>query len=108
MCCQGLCIPQYISLSDARKNAPKRALPTRYAGYARTTLGRSPDFPAVLTAPLAYLRLFLVKLATVVKLVSTVVYRKPSGKAPVIDPGNEPPCRFGGWEWGHGSYLLGA
>jgi hypothetical protein len=28
----------------------------------------------VLTAPLAYLRLFLVKLATVVKLVSTVVY----------------------------------
>jgi hypothetical protein len=74
MCCQGLCIPQHISLSDARKNAPKRALPTRYAGYARTPLGRSPDFPAVLTAPLAYLRLFLVKLATVVKLVSTVVY----------------------------------
>jgi hypothetical protein len=71
MCCQGLCIPQHISLSDARKNAPKRALPTR---YARTTLGRSPDFPAVLTAPLACLRLFLVKLATVVKLVRTVVY----------------------------------
>ena len=77
MCCQGLCIPQHISLSDARKNAPKRALPTRYAGYAgyaRTPRGRSPDFPAVLTAPLAYLRLFLVKLAVVVKLVSTVVY----------------------------------
>src|SRR5258706_4927786 len=35
-------------------------------------------------------------------------YRKPSGKAPVIDPVDEPPCRFGGWEWGHGSYLLGA
>jgi hypothetical protein len=74
MCCQGLCIPQHISLSDARKNAPKRALPTRYAGYARTSLGRSPDFPAVLTAPVAYLRLFLVKLATVVKLVRTMVY----------------------------------
>jgi len=56
------------------KNAPKRALPTRYAGYAGTIPGRSPDFPVVLTAPHDYLRLFLVKLAIVVKLVSTVIY----------------------------------
>src|SRR5260370_36419938 len=74
MCCQGLCIPYHIYLPDDRKTAPKRALPTRYAGYARTPLGRSPDVPAVLTARLAYLRLFLVKLAIVVKLVRTVVY----------------------------------